>query len=623
MTQKSPDKIKTIKVFCGELCKSNKCDASEINLLYRDFNGISANITADFEKFLNNPEKLPFRIIDLLQIAAYVFCADRMAHRGSRSSVYNDAWARSFEFNIPVKDYEFWKNPQISTAMGEALKFMTGDRKYIFNFKEAKEIPLELKNPQISFEWDEDMSKTDIMLFSGGLDSLAGAIQHLNDENERNLYLVSHKSNPSVKKTQTMLIKYLKDKYDRVYPYGFECHNTTSLKSIEETQRTRMFLFSAIAFTICNYYNKHEFYVFENGITSINLAKQGDVMNARASRTTHPKTLGLLKRFYHLFDDSFDIKFPYYNKTKADILEVFKIYDEKNIISSSISCSSTRKYKGQETHCGVCSQCIERRFAVYAADLDDHDEDAFYANDFISEPILEDEAKQKLYYTLRLACGEKIKSTNELLENYPSDIYDVTEYWSGNNGDVKLNEVYDLFNRYGDSIIKAAKLMQFKKSDLTKPVNPNSFLSMLSDQNYLHSPFFIKVNEIDKYLRESIPIMFQREKPKNENALNDKIESILKTKDKFSREYPHLKFGTTTYIADHAIANLIIEAKYARNTTTQSVISDGIGSDIIKIPDECGIMFVVYDPDRKITDDKAFIKSFEEKRYECFVRIYR
>ena len=136
MNQKSPDKMKTIKVFCGELCKSNKCDASEINLLHRDFNGISANITADFEKFLSDPEKLPAYIIDLLQIAAYVFCADRMAHRESRSSVYNDAWARSFEFKIPVKDYEFWKNPQISTVMCETLQFMTGDRKYVFDLSD-------------------------------------------------------------------------------------------------------------------------------------------------------------------------------------------------------------------------------------------------------------------------------------------------------------------------------------------------------------------------------------------------------------------------------------------------------------------------------------------------------
>lgn len=61
-----------------------------------------------------------------------------------------------------------------------------------------------------------------------------------------------------------------------------------------------MFLFSAIAFSLCNYYGKHSFYVYENGITSMNLPKQADVINARASRTTHPKTLGLLRKFYKL-----------------------------------------------------------------------------------------------------------------------------------------------------------------------------------------------------------------------------------------------------------------------------------------------------------------------------------
>lgn len=129
-------------------------------------------------------------------------------------------------------------------------------------------------------------------------------------------------------------------------PYGFECHNKKKLSSIEETQRTRMFLFASIAYAICNCFNKDKFFVYENGITSINLPSQGDVLNARASRTTHPKTIGLLKKFLRFFNEKFDIITPYCLKTKEDIFDVFKKYDEKEILSSSISCSSSRSQPG-------------------------------------------------------------------------------------------------------------------------------------------------------------------------------------------------------------------------------------------------------------------------------------
>ena len=146
------------------------------------------------------------------------------------------------------------------------------------------------------------------MLFSGGLDSLAGAIERLNDFGSRKLCLVTHKSNKVVSHTQDALVKHLVSRYgNRIIRYGFECHNKKGAPGKEETQRTRIFLFTAIAFAICQCYEKKELYIYENGMTSLNLPKQADVFNARASRTTHPKTIGLLQKFYKLFEPTFII----------------------------------------------------------------------------------------------------------------------------------------------------------------------------------------------------------------------------------------------------------------------------------------------------------------------------
>jgi hypothetical protein len=382
-----------------------------------------------------------------------------------------------------------------------------------------------------------------------------------------------------------------------------------------------MFLFSSIAYAICECFGKNQFYVYENGITSINLPGQGDVINARASRTTHPKTIGLVKKFLSFFDSNFNVITPYCTKTKEDVFKVFENYDRKEMLSSAVSCSATRNRPGLTNHCGCCSQCIERRFAAYAAGLEEFD--APYSSDFITN-IPNDETRQRLYYTLRLASAEKIKSAPDLYTNHPDEMTDAIEYWRCDNPEDSLEEIYSLFSRAGDSVLRAAQSMRIKHDDLSVPTIDNSFLSMLSSRDYLKTPISIRVSEIDKILNTSIPQMFSVNKPKDENDLNNKIKAILDASgDSFTREFPVLKFGITSYRADLAEDNLIIESKFLRKKTTPSVATEGISADITKVQAGYGLFFVVYDPERKIINDDIFISEFQSKREDCFVRVYR
>ncbi|MDD2294444.1 MAG: 7-cyano-7-deazaguanine synthase [Eubacteriales bacterium] len=618
-----------IRVNCGELCTTRECTAAEINLLHRDIGDITSNITIGYAKFVRDADELPEKILDLLQIAAYVFCGDRMANRGSRKSVNNESWARSFEFHIPVLALDFWSDAKTKKALNDVLTFMTGDRGYNFIFSQSDKNPAEVINKQLSlftgeYQSIDEAENTDIVLFSGGLDSLAGTVQRLNEHLDRSLCVVSHKSSKTVTHTQNVLVDELNKKYgNRVKQYSFECCNHDGLKSKDETQRTRIFLFSAIAFSLCHCYDKNSFYVYENGITSMNLSKQADVINGRASRTTHPKTLGLLRKFYRLLNPSFDIIAPYYNQTKAEIVEVFRKYNSLNLIANSVSCSSSRKKPGQVPHCGCCSQCIDRRFSLYAAGLNDYD--AEYANDFIHSFPDDDnnETKQRIYITMRLANLEDISTQDAFVRKYPDDVTDLVAYWQGSNADDKLDEIYDLVCRYGKSVMDAATRMRNKFDDLSLPVNKNSLLGVISERQYKKSPIINRIEEIDAFLRETIPIMFQREKPTGENDFNDKIEAILKGQGSFTREHPSLQFWRTEYKPDHAQDSLLIESKYVRGATTPSKITEGIAADMTKAPSDMGFMFVVYDPDRQIQDDKQFSSSFEGKRKDCFVRVYR
>jgi 7-cyano-7-deazaguanine synthase in queuosine biosynthesis len=623
----SDQPLRINKIYCGELCLEDISGKQSVyNLSYYNTGNMGANVRIQFNKFVHDVLNLPDKIIDLLEIASYVYAADRLISRGKRYSVNNDSWSRSFEFNIPVRDYDFWIGNNSTTVLSSALSFMTGDREFKFVFSKYKIDPLisGYHSQLFSEEYTtlEEAKKTEIILFSGGLDSLAGTISYLNENQKNNVCLVSHIANNSTIHTLKTCVKYLKSKYGvtRIKHYTFETHFMHHTKCVEETQRTRMFLFSAIAFSISFCYNKNSFIVFENGITSINLPKQPDVFNSRASRTTHPKTIGLLNQFYSYLNSNFKIETPYNLMTKSDILKVFVKYGDKSIIPSSVSCSSTRTKPTGATHCGCCSQCVERRFAIYSEKLDDISD--IYEADFINL-IPDSETKQRLYNFLNFSASILSKTKKDFIEKYFNEIDDIIDYFPGTNPDDKTDILFRFFCRNSRTIFYALTKMRTKYENLLNAVPNNSLLEIIAKREYIHSPVYTRVSEIDKVLLNVIPKMFHTEKPKNEADLNDKIQSLLSSYGKFEREYPPLLFSITNYTADHSQDNLIIETKYLRNGTTPSKATEGIAADITKIQNTYGVYFIVYDPHRAITDDDLFVKSFEEKRIDCYVRIYR
>lgn len=621
---KSP--VKTIQVYCGELCRSSECGPDTINLVNYRVNDLEPNVKIGYEGFISDPKTLSDRVLDLLQISAMVFCADRMARRGERDSVNYKAWSRSFSIHISVLDFDFWNTDKIKSALSEALCFMTGDRSFNFIFYKAEKGHIEEKKYQQLQLFSEeaykvpDIENYDVVLFSGGLDSLAGVLEKLVLE-KRKVISVSHKSSNNVVHLQKRLIDRLNQDYDRgVLPYGFSCHNK-GMASLEETQRTRMFLFSAIAFAISQCFDKHRFYVYENGVTSLNFSVQTDVINARASRTTHPKTLGLLERFYKLFDNSFEIVAPYCRQTKEDIIKVFQKLGRLDLISSAVSCSATRNNSSLCPHCGCCSQCIDRRFAVFAAGVSEFDGE--YAEDFIHK-IKDQETSQRLNQQMRFASAKDYQTIFDMMKNFGSETQDAVSFWPCDNPEDSLQQIHDLLMRYGDSVMRAAMQIQLKYEDLRSPIAENSFLKIISNRDYLKTPFQRRIEEIDKKLQVSIPLMFNTEKPKNENDFNDKIISLLKTADeRWLREYPTIAFGITSYRGDGYYDGLIIESKYIRTNTSPSKVVEGIAADITQISEEQNVFFVVYDPERRIIDDERFCNSFMKKKPNCVVKIYR
>lgn len=610
------------------LCNNADMDGSKRGKSVKRLNYLeeaTRNVNLLLPDFVRGVYYLPDRLLDLLEIASFVYNGDRMTTRGSRDAVEYHSWSRTLEFVIRVRDEQFWNQPEVKQALAAALRFVTGDREYRFDFH-----PGHSTSPTSLFDREEfsvavkkDVS---VILFSGGLDSLAGVLERLLNTDDQ-LCLVSHQSlQPSIIRTQERLVETLKSRYpDRIYHYRFKC-SLKGIRAPEETQRSRSFLYTSIAFALAYAYNQSRFYVYENGVTSINFARREDLANARSSRTTHPQTIALLQDFFSLFsDEAVSIEIPFLWKTKTDVFESIKASGHAELIPSAVSCNKTFQGTVLTTHCGQCFQCVDRRIAAYASGSEGFDDSGTYAANFISETMDCGDTRTTVVDYLRQARNFASWNVDYFYEKMMNGLSELIDSIPNCNDDIEVVErVWDLCNRHGKQVFNAIKRMRDIHDDLHQPIEDDSLLKTVDEREYLKEPIDRLVAAIVEKVSDAIPSMFRLNQPKNENDLNTKVHALLEThRPDLRSEHPEVSFAGAQVVPDHGIGSfLLVESKYIRESTTPSVATDGMAADITKYPAELHILFLVYDPTRRIVDDQEFKDAFEKTR-RCTVCILR
>lgn len=393
---------------------------------------------------------------DLLEIATYVYSADQVVRRGADDvDSFGDGWRRDLHFVVPVRNPDFWNSAEVQETLCSTLGFLSDDQ-YEFDFVKLDQDHqfqeyLEFNDTQQMYGMPEQ-----VVMFSGGLDSLAGAIDEVVNQ-KRRVLLVTHKSTSKLNKRHRVLEEMLAAKAGDNVPHRItvRVHKTKELNH-EYTQRSRSFLYVSIGATIARMLNLKSVRFYENGVISLNLPVCAQVVGGRATRTTHPR---VMKGFQDLLSlvagEPFTVENPYIWKTKADVVKIITDAGCHDLIKHSMTCTHTWEMTNQHTHCGGCSQCIDRRFAILAAKADQHDPVEHYKVDVFTQS--RDKGEDKIMAAAYLERANQVKNLTDVTQfvsSYP-DVGRVLKYLNYSSAGQAAQRVFDLYKRHADEVTGA------------------------------------------------------------------------------------------------------------------------------------------------------------------------
>jgi hypothetical protein len=317
---------------------------------------------------------------DILTLATLVYLADT---RISRIGHAEDSWTRELVIELPVFNLKKWASS--SETFAKMLNFLTGDR-WEISFTQRDKVLSE--NNLIAAEYDA------VSLFSGGMDSLIGTINHL--ESGHSVALISHAGDSYTKNAQQKLLTEFKDKYPDFMPSYFDLwmvfeKNLMPDGEIENSTRSRSFLFIAFGIFALSGMNRiNVLQVPENGLIALNVPLDDLRIGSHSTRTTHPFYMNLWNQALAELGLPYSIENPYWNKTKGEMaVECLNKDFLLQVIKESTSCSSPQKarWSGQPSqHCGYCVPCLIRRAAMHKAYSLENDT-TIYTEKSISEII--------------------------------------------------------------------------------------------------------------------------------------------------------------------------------------------------------------------------------------------
>jgi 7-cyano-7-deazaguanine synthase in queuosine biosynthesis len=389
-----------------------------------------------------------------MEIATYVFAADCAVRRGGPYlKNFAERWRRSFHLIIAVRRPEAWGEATLLAALTGVLGFLSEDE-WRFEFVPLMDPPgLKGYLPGLRLADLEGKGETSIVMFSGGLDSFAGAVNELNTTNAHVL-LMSRRIGGMTDSRQTELAQQLRKSYpNRVSHVPVLAGLTKETEAVEHSQRTRSFLLMAIGLVAAAIEESNRLRFYENGIMSVNLPISAQVVGTRASRSTHPRSLSLLQDLGALVSERpVQIGNPFAWLTKVEVVQTLNGRLERPLIARTLSCSSTRRLTTMKPHCGQCMQCLQRRIATVGAGAEDVDSGIDYETDLLLGARQGGDDTVMAVETVRSAFEHRRLTDEGFAIRYAGELASVADGTANAERRETVLRVANMYRRQADSI---------------------------------------------------------------------------------------------------------------------------------------------------------------------------
>jgi 7-cyano-7-deazaguanine synthase in queuosine biosynthesis len=307
---------------------------------------------------------------DLMRMGTAVLSADRLAPRkpfNIRGVSNVVRWQRKIDLRVAVEQPKIWAAQK--SRLESMLRFLTDDI-WSLNFDSSPRLP---GDGQYLLFQDSPPSETEVVLFSGGLDSTAGLFAR-HSELRRPFVAVSVCGNPKQRHTQENGLKILRS-------LGVDVHSVSILHQIrranpknkksheESTQRARAVAYLFLAASVAQACGLSRVVSFEAGPGALNIPMSDAQVGSQNTRATHPSLLGRMEEILRglLQNPTFTISLPYLLKTKGDVCASVSKAALREITAFSYSCDEGDAHKPGLQHCGLCTSCLMRRSALFGS----------------------------------------------------------------------------------------------------------------------------------------------------------------------------------------------------------------------------------------------------------------
>ncbi len=419
-------RIRVINYVVRTVKKNDVRLSIEFRIEFADGNVIDTSANIQLYPLLYFVGKVPDVTFSMLYLSAIVYAIDRTVERKKYSI---NGWSREFDVDILIPEYQYFCDN--SERINKMLSFLTGDY-WNCHFVDSFEIVYPPQQQDLINLYE---GINQVNLFSGGMDSLIGAIDYLSNHQNGKLCVVSHydRNMPGPRKDQNRVIASLRQKYDQ---------NICVIQSVmispqlsrEPSSRSRSMMFISLALIVATYANC-DLIIPENGSVSLNYPLSASRRASCSTRTTHPVFIRQYQNLVDCLGINIRLYNPYEKRTKGEMVRDCndKVY-LLQVVNLSNSCGKrgTHQYmfdNKRATHCGRCMPCMYRRaslngeidrttygnrlITLYNKSNNDVSNDFFAMLNFLKKSAL---TREEIYNELIIAGMSHFEDINDFID---------------------------------------------------------------------------------------------------------------------------------------------------------------------------------------------------------------